>query len=234
MNPTPGLGQALDGTALIRRSSFGPGAWLLDGSARADLAVYYAYCRAIDDCADEYAPAEARGHLAAWSKELGAMARGRAASPLGRELTGLCRRRRIPLGLLTDLWRGASLDAAGGPRFARFSQVQAYAYQVAGSVGLACLPIFGLDLERGRGFAVALGEAFQLINIVRDAREDAARGRLYFAQADLRAHGVKEKDFLGGSGGAGAAALLADYAGRARAALGRADAAGAGLDPRGL
>ena len=234
MSPTPGLGQALDGEALIRRSSFGPGAWLLDRQARADLSVYYAYCRAIDDCADEFAPAEARRHLAAWKRELGAIQRGHAASPLGTALAELCRRRGIPHRLLADLWRGASVDAGGGHRFARFSQVQAYAYQVAGSVGLACLPIFGLDLGRGRAFAVALGEAFQLINVVRDAQEDAARGRLYFATADLRAHGVKEKDFLAGRGGAASQALLADYAGRAREALRRADAAFAGLDRRGL
>jgi phytoene synthase len=234
MNPTPGLGQALDGEALIGRSSFGPGAWLLDRQARADLAVYYAYCRAIDDCADEFAPAEARRHLALWKRELGAIQRGRANSPLGKALAGLCRRRAIPHGLLRDLWQGASVDAQGGHRFARFSQVRAYAYQVAGSVGLACLPIFGLDLERGRAFAVALGEAFQLINIVRDAREDAERGRLYFARADLRLHGVDEKGFLAGQGGTAARALLADYAGRARQALARADSACAALDRRGL
>ncbi|HXC63986.1 MAG TPA: squalene/phytoene synthase family protein, partial [bacterium] len=76
MTPTPGLGQALDGEALMGRSSFGPGAWLLDRQARADLAVYYAYCRAIDDCADEFAPAEARRHLAAWRRELEAIQRG--------------------------------------------------------------------------------------------------------------------------------------------------------------
>jgi phytoene synthase len=234
MTATPGLGAALDGEALIRRSSFGPGAWLLDRRARADLALYYAYCRAIDDCADEFAPAEARRHLAAWKKELGDLRRGRAKSALGRSLAELCGRRGIPWTLLADLWDGASLDAAGGLRFSRFSQVQAYAYRVAGSVGLACLPIFGLEMQRGRPFAVALGEAFQLINIVRDAREDAVRGRMYFAADDLRAHGVRERDFMAGHGGEAGRALLVDYAARARAALARADAASAGLDPRGL
>jgi phytoene synthase len=219
---------------LIRRSSFGPGAWLLDRQARTDLALYYAYCRAIDDCADEFAPAEARRHLAEWKRELRAMGLGKARSALGAELAGLCRRRGIPMELLTDLWKGAALDARGGLRFARFHQVQAYAYQVAGSVGLACLPIFGLDLARGRDFAMALGEALQLINILRDAKEDAVRGRLYFAAADLRAHGVPEQDFMAGRGGAAAQALLADYAARARAALARADAAAVGLDRRGL
>ena len=234
MNPTPGLGSVVDAAALMGRSSFGPGAWMLDRQARADLATYYAYCRAIDDCADEFAPAEARRHLAAWKRELLAMRRGRSKSALGAALAELGLRRGIPLARLEELWRGAALDARGGHRFARFVQVQAYAYQVAGSVGLACLPIFGVAPGRGRDFAVALGEAFQLINIVRDAREDAGRGRLYFALADLRAHGVKEKDFMSGQGGEAAQALLADYAGRARAALHRADAAALGLEPRSL
>ena len=231
---TPGLAGPLDGPALMRASSFGPGAWCLGGQARADLATYYSYCRAVDDCADEYRPAEARRHLAAWKKELAALRRGRASSPLGRALAELCRRRGIPLGLLDGLWRGAVSDARPNVRMRRYRDVRAYCYRVAGSVGTACLPIFGLPLEEAAPFARALGEAFQLINIVRDAGEDAQRGRLYFALEDLRAHGVAPLAFLAGRGGAPAQALMADYASRARQALARADAAMLGLDRRAL
>ena len=67
---TPGLGGGGDWNAMLRRSSFAPGALVLDAQARADLALYYAYCRAIDDCADEYAPPLAAAHLARWKAEL--------------------------------------------------------------------------------------------------------------------------------------------------------------------
>ena len=97
-----------------------------------------------------------------------------AASPLGAALSGLCAGGGASP---TGCWRTFGAAPRGTPggvlRFARFRQVQGYAYEVAGSVGLACLPIFGLDLAQGPDFAVALGEGFQLINIVRDAREDA-------------------------------------------------------------
>jgi phytoene synthase len=231
---TPGLSGRLNGVAQMKASSFGPGAWFLDRQARADLALYYGFCRAIDDCADEYKPAEAKRHLAAWKLELAALHRGRPASPMGLALAELCVRRGIPAGLLDDLWLGAASDTRPSVRFKRYHDVRAYCYRVAGSVGIACLPIFGLPLEAATPYALALGEAFQLINIVRDAREDAQRGRLYFALEDLKAHGLKAADFLAGQAGPRGQVLLADYAERARHALARADAASAGLDRRAL
>lgn len=220
---TPGLGPLPAGGALIRASSFGPGALFLDRRARADLATYYAYCRAIDDCADEYAPDEAVRHLAAWRAELDRLHKGRPASPLGAALADLCRRRGIPAGLLDDLWQGAKADARARVRFFRFADLRRYCYQVAGSVGLACLPIFGLNLEAGATYALALGEAFQLINILRDVKEDAGRGRLYFALEDLDRYGLTEREFMAGRGGARAERLFHAYAWRARHNLRRAD-----------
>jgi phytoene synthase len=206
----------------MRRSSFGPGALLLNGRARADLACFYAYCRSIDDCADEFAPAEAARHLAAWKAELALLHAGRPSSRLGRSLAELCARRAIPAGLLDDLWLGAHSDARATVRHATWQGLRRYCYQVAGSVGMACLPIFGAELEAASTFALALGEAFQLINILRDVREDAARGRLYFALEDLRAHGLRAGEFMQGRGGARAGRLLHAYAWRARHALERA------------
>lgn len=231
---TPGLDLALDGAALIRRSSFGPGALFLDAGAREDLGLYYAYCRAIDDCADEYAPAQAKKHLSRWRKELDALHKGRPQSAMGKALAGLCVRRGIPAGLLDDLWLGAWSDAAPKVRYKRYADLRRYCYQVAGSVGVACLPIFGLDLKPGTPYALALGEAFQLINILRDVAEDAQRGRLYIALEDLALHGVSEKDFLSGQGGARSERLLIDYAWRARHCLRRADEAAVGLPAAGL
>src|SRR5262245_2309782 len=107
---TPGLGPLPDTRGLLARSSFGPGAWAMGAEARRDLALYYAYCRAIDDCADEFAPAQARRHLGVWKAELKALHAGKARSPLGQALAALIVRRNIPAGLLDDLWEGAWAD----------------------------------------------------------------------------------------------------------------------------
>jgi phytoene synthase len=218
----------------MRRSSFGPGALFLDASAREDLGLFYAYCRAVDDCADEFAPAEARAHLAAWRRELDALHRGKPESPLGKALASLCLRRGIPAGLLDDLWEGASSDAKPKVRLGRYADLRRYCYQVAGSVGVVCLPLFGLDLQAGTTYALALGEALQLINILRDVREDAQRGRLYFAQEDLALHGVREAELLDGVHNERVERLFTDYAWRARHSLRRADEEARSLPKAGL
>jgi phytoene synthase len=232
--PTPGLGKEQDWGAVLKRSSFGPAALLLDAQARADLATFYGYCRAIDDCADEFKPREAAMHLKRWRSELGLMAKGRATSDLGRSLAELCARRGIPIRLLHELWQGASSDARARVRFKTWAGVRSYCYHVAGSVGMACLPIFGLDLESAGPYAEALGEGFQLINILRDVKEDASLGRLYFALEDLAEHGLTEKEFMAGLGGARAERLIHAYAWRARSALAKADEEAKALPAKGL
>jgi phytoene synthase len=220
--PTPGL-DLFDGGASLKASSFNAGTVFMDAQGARDLRIFYGYCRAIDDCADEFAAAAARVHLKRWKRELAAMARGEAHSELGKSLTELCRRREIPLSLLEDLWTGAWSDARPKVRFATYAQVRRYAYQVAGAVGLACLPIFGAPMDQAGRFALALGEAFQLINVLRDVKEDLGRGRLYLALEDLRAYGVAEGALLRGGGGAPLERLLHAYAWRARQALAVAD-----------
>jgi phytoene/squalene synthetase len=220
---TPGLdGWKADGSAL-KASSFSAGALLLDAQASADLRVFYDYCRAIDDCADEFAPALAKRHLRRWKKELRAMARAKAGSDLGRRLTELCARRQIPLSLLEDLWSGAFSDAKPKVRLGTWDALRHYAYQVAGAVGLACLPIFGAPMDQAGRFALALGEAFQLINIIRDVKEDLGRGRLYLALEDLKDYGVAESDLISGKASPQLERLLHAYAWRARHALFLAD-----------
>jgi phytoene synthase len=232
--PTPGLGSGGDWGAALKRSSFSPGALALDRQGRDDLALFYGYCRAIDDCADEYAPQDAARHLALWKAELALLHRGRPASVLGLGLAELCARRGIPAGLLDDLWQGARSDARIRVRHKTWAGVRHYCYQVAGSVGLACLPIFGLDLEAASTYGLALGEAFQLINIIRDLKEDAAKDRLYFALEDLAAHGLRAEDFMRGTASAGSQRLIHAYAWRARHALRRADEEARALPRAGL
>lgn len=211
----PGFAWSLeDWEAKLRKSSFAPGAMLLDRQSRSDLVVFYAFCRAIDDCADDFSRAEGRVFLNQWKK---ALAGDHPQAPdLVRALKDMARRRGLKPSLMADLIRGAESDLRSKVRFKDRKELALYCHRVAGVVGVACLPLFGVELEAGRAYAETLGRAFQLINIVRDAAEDAGNGRLYFALSDLKRHGVSEREALSGHAMQG---VLTDYAAWARAEL---------------
>jgi phytoene synthase len=81
-------------------------------------------------------------------------------------------------------------------RYATFEDLRDYCYSVASVVGLICIEIFGYQYEETKEYAVHLGIALQLTNILRDIRSDAARGRIYLPQEDRRAFGYREEDLL--------------------------------------
>src|SRR4029077_6728140 len=81
-------------------------------------------------------------------------------------------------------------------RYPTFQALKEYCYHVAGEVGLLCMEIFGYRSERLKNYAVKLGTAFQLTNILRDIRTDAARGRIYLPQEDLARFAFSEQDIL--------------------------------------
>ncbi len=230
MTPAPGFAwTAQDFRSQLKKSSFAPGALLLSAPARADLEAFYAFCRAVDDCADDHPVPAAKAYLRAWKSALSR--RPSPTSPLlVRELWRLSRSRAIPRSLFLDLIQGAEGDLKP-VRLRDRRALELYCHRVAGVVGQACLPIFGLDLKRGRGYAEALGRAFQLINIVRDLKEDSARGRLYFALSDLKRHKVSAADFMAGRAGQ---SLIAEYAAYARSQLEAADRLAEGLPAPGL
>jgi len=81
-------------------------------------------------------------------------------------------------------------------RYATFAELRLYCERVASAVGLASIEIFGYESPRTRDYAVVLGLALQLTNILRDVAEDAAKGRVYLPQDDLRRYGVNEEEVL--------------------------------------
>jgi phytoene/squalene synthetase len=218
---TPGFAWTRqDFKAQLKGSSFFLGSLFLDPRARADMAVFYSYCRAIDDCADEFKAPDAKKHLARWQGLL--KKKPSPESPLLWQcLWELCMRREIPVNLLQTLLEGAKSDLRPKVRFKGRKELFQYCHQVAGVVGQACLPIFGIPLHEGAPYAEALGRAFQLINILRDVSEDAARGRDYFAQADRRRYASELE-------------LYQAYDGLAMEAFREADRLAASLPPQGL
>ncbi|HZO82875.1 MAG TPA: presqualene diphosphate synthase HpnD [Candidatus Binataceae bacterium] len=170
---------------------------LLPGERRRALYAVYAFCRFIDDIADDVAVGDPGALLGRWRAELGRVYDGSPTHPISRALAHNVRRYSIPRRYFEEIIDGVEMDLAR-TRYERFEELRLYCYRVASAVGLICIEIFGYRNPRTRDYAENLGVAFQLTNIIRDVSEDAARGRIYLPLEDLRRFGVSEDDILRG------------------------------------
>ena len=153
-----------------------------------DMCVLYAFMRVTDDLGDDpKASLEGRRQaLKNWQQELkSALAGEPVEHPVFPALADLVHRRGIPPEYLEAVIAGVEMDLnpAG---FETFAELSNYCYHVAGAVGLCCIYVWGFEGEAARDRAVDCGTAFQLTNILRDLGEDAAMGRIYLPQEDLR------------------------------------------------
>lgn len=200
-------------------NTFHLGARLYRGDRRKAVFAVYAACRLGDDAVDE-APgsSEARARLASWWDGI---ERAYAGVPRQDEAVELAlawavRRFDIPLAAFAELRKGFETDLAGA-RFTTHDDLMTYAYRVAGVVGLLIAPISGyrggaVTLER----AVALGQAMQITNVLRDVGEDLAQGRCYLPSEDLARHGVDVRDLRAGRVTPAYVALIDELAADAR------------------
>lgn len=206
---------------LARSSTFWPAFLVLPRDQRADLTLLYGVLAYADDIVDEMQPAEAVPALEAFRKAL-ASGYEHPSSPEGLEaLVDLCRRRVIPWGLWEEFFEGLFQDTHTS-RYATYEDLETYCYRVASVVGLMSIKVFDYDTPKARLYAVALGRALQLTNILRDIPRDAARGRLYLPLADLDKFGVEEEDVLSGRRSEAVLKLLAFEGRRAREAFAEA------------
>jgi phytoene synthase len=166
----------------------------LPAPKRRAIYALYSFCRVLDDCVDEPDGGGEAG-LRAWLDEIALCYEGRPRTSLGRELTDALARYAIPRECLEDVASGCRMDLAG-TRYATFEDLAVYCRRVAGAVGLASIEIFGYSDPRTREYAVELGLALQLTNILRDLSDDAARGRLYVPLRELERAGIAPDDFL--------------------------------------
>jgi phytoene synthase len=175
---------------IVRRShsSFRLGMASLAAERRRAIHAVYAFCRGVDDAADSAAPpAERRRFLDCWQEEVEA---ARPVTPVGRELAWACERFDLPRGEFLHLLDGMRTDAATRVRLADGVALERYGRAVAGSVGLISVRIFGAaGADR---FALRLAQALQLVNILRDVDEDAARDRVYLPLDRLEAAGIAD------------------------------------------
>jgi len=163
---------------------------------RDDLVTFYAFCRLIDDIADDlgHTPEERRKGLEEWRKAMNEPYHGEPH--LAAEVRSVRDRREIEPQLFHDIIDGCESDLHP-QRFGTWEDLQQYNYRVAGAVGLAALPIFGASPD-SREYAITLGNALQLTNILRDVGEDLSNGvRIYLPLADLARFQYTERDLIG-------------------------------------
>jgi len=168
---------------------------LLPPAKRRAVRVLYAFCRFTDDLVDQPS-ADAAQQLSAW--------RARALTPQPATNDLLLQawhdvrvRHRIPVTYVLHLLDGISLDLVQ-TRYETFDELARYCYGVASTVGLMAMHIIGFQDKSALPYAVKLGVALQLTNILRDVGEDLAQGRIYLPQEDLRRFGYSEADLTRG------------------------------------
>lgn len=206
-------------SALTRksRSSFYYSFLFLPRAKRQAIYAIYAFCRTVDDVVDlGGSPGEQRRLLAEWRAELDRCYGGRPAHPIAVRLAEVVRDFPIQRACLEAIVDGVEMDL-DKRRYATFEELYEYCYRVASAVGLSCIEVFGYTDRRAREYAVNLGVALQLTNILRDLQPDAERGRIYLPQDELRRYRYPEEDLLQGRYTPAFVELMRFQAERARA-----------------
>lgn len=172
--------------------------FLLPRARREGMTALYAFCREVDDVADdESLPVDLRRQrLAEWRADVAKACQGQLPEfPVNRELQRVIKTYGLSFALFDELIRGCEMDL-DTKRYETMADLEQYCYRVASVVGLLSIEIFGYRNPACRAYADALGKALQLTNILRDVRTDAERGRIYLPQASLAQFNVRETEIL--------------------------------------
>ncbi len=198
-------------------SSFRYSFLFLPAAKRDAITAVYAFCRVIDDVVDQERPGreklEGLGH---WRGEIAACYEGRnPREEVSRALLPAIAGFSLPREHFEAVIEGCRMDVEKS-RYATFEELKRYCYHVAGAVGLLCVEIFGYRSPQTRDYAVALGTALQLTNILRDVGSDLSRDRIYLPQDELSRFHVTEEMLAQGRLNPAILELLRFQSGRAR------------------
>ena len=172
-------------------TSFLWGMRVLPADRRRAMHAIYAFCREVDDIADEPGEiADKQRDLAAWREEIDRLYAGQPTWPTTRALLKPVQSFNLPREEFLAVIDGMEIDAAPAVRMQELDDLLNYCRKVAGSVGVLSIHAFGVPRQPGPRIAEALGNALQLTNILRDLKEDAALERLYVPLEMLREHGI--------------------------------------------
>lgn len=226
---------------MARDTSFYYSFLVLPTDKRRAIVAVWDFCRAVDDAVDEAEGGDAAAQVTRWREELAQCFDGGApGTPQGRALQPLIGAFNLPRTAFEALIEGVEMDLHTS-RYPTFDDLYEYCIRVASAVGLMCVEIFGYEDPASRQYAIELGVALQLTNILRDVPGDLARGRLYIPLEDMARFGVSDGDLGAEAAHAGHGVhspavnkLLAFQAQRARDYYRRADAALPRTDARRL
>ena len=199
------------------RSNFFWSFVFLDDNKRDAIFAIYAFARQTDDLVDD-APSieDASDRLHAWRDELASCYTGSPSQAITIALQPVVERYNIPKTYFDELINGVEMDLTKN-RYATFAELEIYCYRVASVVGLICIEIFGYSDTRTKDYAIDLGMALQLTNILRDVGEDAGRNRIYLPQDDLDRFGFSTAHLLNRDYNKQFGELMAFQSGRVRA-----------------
>lgn len=226
-----------------RATSFYYAFVVLPKPQREAIIAVWDFCRAVDDVVDEpdvpgpgsgvRGPDVLRAALNDWRFELERCYTGAPATPQGLALQPWIRHFNLSRQPFADLIDGVEMDIDRS-RYETFDDLREYCWRVASTVGLICIEIFGQRSDRAHQYAVTLGIALQLTNILRDVGGDAEKGRVYLPQDDLRRFGCTDDDLKAGRVTTNVRNLLVHEAARTREHYRQAAALLTGLDARAL
>ena len=214
------------GDLMARKTSFYYSFLVLPAPQRHAIVAVWDFCRAVDDAIDEEPSRNGlpsgREAVGFWRNELRACYEG--GQPLtneARAVQPLVHRFQLPREAFADVIDGVAMDLDCS-RYETFDQLFEYCRRVASAVGMICIRIFGCTNPASDAYALNLGVALQLTNILRDIKGDLARGRVYLPLMDLRAHGCTVDDLRRGELTPAVRSLLAFECDRARSFYQRA------------
>jgi phytoene synthase len=165
----------------------------LGAERKRDITIFYAFCRVVDDIADstELSVIEKRVRLAKWRQMLRAAVS--VEPPLASDVRQLMQKYSLPPEMLEEIIAGVEMDLSV-LRYPTFKELRVYCYRVASAVGLVSIEIFGYRNPRCREYALDLGLALQMTNIIRDVGKDFQASRVYLPQEDLARFNYSEEN----------------------------------------
>ncbi|HKC50667.1 MAG TPA: presqualene diphosphate synthase HpnD [Myxococcota bacterium] len=198
-------------------SSFYYSFLFLPAERRRAITALYAFCREVDDIADEVKDVEvARTKLAWWRTEVANLFSGHPRHPVTRALEPFVERFGLDSARMNEIIDGMEMDLVHH-RYADFDSLKRYCHRVAGVVGQLSASVFGFRNASTLEYAEAMGIAFQLTNIIRDVGEDARRDRVYLPADELARFGLAAEDIFAGRDGPAFRSVMALQAERALA-----------------
>lgn len=171
----------------------------LPKSRRRDMVSFYAFCRIIDDIADEADRPQSQRHdeLDDW-KNVILRNSSSEPTPLQKEVLDVIDRHKIDSKYLVEIIEGCRSDIPNKQTFGSWEELEKYSYQVACCVGLASIKIFGCKHPSSETYAIKLGHALQLTNILRDVGHDLKNGnRIYLPHSEMVRFQYSERDLVG-------------------------------------